>query len=53
MESIYGEYRKYMEDVYENVRHLKSMKGCQIVTEKDYIRNAKPNGYRSYHMILI
>ncbi len=24
----------------------------EIVTEKDYIRHAKPNGYRSYHLIL-
>lgn len=23
-----------------------------MVKEKDYITNAKPNGYRSYHMIL-
>lgn len=23
-----------------------------IVEEKDYIKNAKPNGYRSYHMII-
>ena len=26
--------------------------GVQIQTEKDYIRSPKPNGYRSYHMIL-
>ena len=25
---------------------------CTIVKEKDYITNAKPNGYRSYHLIL-
>ena len=24
----------------------------RVVQEKDYIRDAKPNGYRSYHMIL-
>ena len=24
----------------------------RIIKEKDYIRRAKPNGYRSYHMIL-
>jgi hypothetical protein len=28
------------------------MPGCTVVQEKDYIRDAKPNGYRSYHMIL-
>ncbi len=24
----------------------------EVIQEKDYIRHAKPNGYRSYHMIL-
>ena len=32
--------------------HLANMPGFEVVTEKDYIRKAKPNGYRSYHMIL-
>ena len=32
--------------------HLASMPGYEVIEEKDYIRNAKPNGYRSYHMIL-
>ena len=32
--------------------HLANMPGFDVVEEKDYIRNAKPNGYRSYHMIL-
>ena len=42
----------FLDDVYENVRKLKDLPGCTVVEEKDYIRNAKPNGYRSYHMIL-
>ena len=42
----------FIDDVYENVRQIKSIPGCSVVREKDYIRNAKPNGYRSYHMIL-
>lgn len=28
------------------------MEGCKIILEKDYILSAKPNGYRSYHLIL-
>ena len=32
--------------------HLVGMPGFEVMEEKDYIRNAKPNGYRSYHMIL-
>ena len=32
--------------------HLAALPGYEVVEEKDYIRKAKPNGYRSYHMIL-
>ena len=42
----------FIDDVYENVRLIKNVPGCKVVKEKDYIRDAKPNGYRSYHMIL-
>lgn len=42
----------FMDDVYENVRKIKDIPQCRVVKEKDYIVNAKPNGYRSYHMIL-
>ncbi len=42
----------FIDDVYECVRLIRDLPQCTVVTEKDYIRNAKPNGYRSYHMIL-
>lgn len=42
----------FIDDVYECVQRLRSFPGCTVVKEKDYIQNAKPNGYRSYHMIL-
>ena len=42
----------FRSDVYLVRDHLASMKGFEVVEEKDYIRNVKPNGYRSYHMIL-
>ena len=42
----------FIDDIYENVRLIKAFPNCSVVREKDYIRNAKPNGYRSYHMIL-
>lgn len=42
----------FIDDVYENISLIKSIPGCTVITEKDYIQNAKPNGYRSYHMIL-
>jgi len=42
----------FIDDVYECVRQIKGIPGCTVILEKDYIQNAKPNGYRSYHMIL-
>ena len=43
---------RFVDDIYENVIRLKALPGVTVVTEKDYIRHVKPNGYRSYHMIL-
>ena len=42
----------FIDDVYENIALIKALPGCAVVQEKDYIQNAKLNGYRSYHMIL-
>ena len=42
----------FRSDVYLVRDHLASLPGFEVVEEKDYIRNAKENGYRSYHMIL-
>ena len=42
----------FIDDVYENATRIRSLPGIRVVQEKDYIQNAKPNGYRSYHMIL-
>lgn len=42
----------FVSDVYAVHDYLVSIPGCEVVEEKDYIRHAKPNGYRSYHMIL-
>lgn len=42
----------FIDDVYENVRLIKSFPNLEVILEKDYIRHAKPNGYRSYHMII-
>ncbi len=42
----------FINDVYAIRDHLASQEGVEVVEEKDYIRHAKPNGYRSYHMIL-
>ena len=42
----------FIDGVYKSVEHIKALPGCTVVREKDYIKNAKPNGYRSYHMVL-
>lgn len=42
----------FVDDIYTLVRMFKDMKNVRLVEEKDYILNVKPNGYRSYHIIL-
>ncbi len=42
----------FISDVYECARLLEDLSGFTVVEVKDYIRDPKPNGYRSYHMIL-
>ena len=42
----------FLDDVYTMRDYLVRMPDIRLIQEKDYIRNAKPNGYRSYHLIL-
>ena len=42
----------YINDIYAISRMLKQQDDLLIVREKDYIANPKPNGYRSYHLIV-
>ena len=42
----------FVDDIYKLTDYIRSLDCCKIVKEKDYIRYAKPNGYRSYHMIV-
>ncbi len=42
----------FLSDVYLIRDYLAGSPDLEIIKEKDYIRNAKPNGYRSYHMIV-
>ena len=41
-----------VQNIDQTVRLIRQIPGVQIMREKDYIRHPKPNGYRSYHMIL-
>ncbi|MBR5116529.1 MAG: GTP pyrophosphokinase family protein [Lachnospiraceae bacterium] len=42
----------FLKDVYAVRDHLVSLPEYEVAEEKDYIRHVKPNGYRSYHLIL-
>ena len=39
-------------DMYQLAESLKKQTDLILVCEKDYIRHPKPNGYRSYHLVL-
>ena len=43
----------FVSDVYRIRDLLSQVNGLRITEEKDYIRHAKPNGYRSLHLILL
>ncbi len=42
----------YIDDVYSVASILASQKDITVLETKDYIKNPKPSGYRSYHMIV-
>ncbi|MBQ1659624.1 MAG: GTP pyrophosphokinase family protein [Clostridia bacterium] len=42
----------FVDDVYDIKNYLKNSGRYEFIEEKDYIRHAKPNGYRSYHIII-
>jgi len=42
----------YIEDIYTIVELLKMQSDITIVKETDYIKNPKPNGYRSFHLVV-
>lgn len=42
----------FVDDVYRTAEAIEALDGVTVVKRKDYIKNAKPNGYRSYHMII-
>ena len=42
----------FVRDVDDLAETLKNQKDLILIKEKDYIRRPKPNGYRSYHMVV-
>lgn len=43
---------KFLNDIYTTVDYIKNINEFEIITEKDYIKHPKENGYRSYHLVL-
>lgn len=43
---------QFVEDIYKVVDIVKHRSDMRVVQEKDYIKNVKPSGYRSYHIIV-
>ena len=42
----------FRDDIYGILEHIRNLSFVEIVEEIDYIRHAKSNGYRSYHLVL-
>lgn len=42
----------FIEDIYTVAQMLTRQDDLVVIKEKDYIKNPKPNGYRSYHLVL-
>lgn len=40
----------FIDDIYTTVALIRTIPGITIDRERDYVRHAKPNGYRSYHL---
>lgn len=42
----------FLDDIYRNIKAITALPGVRVIEKKDYIQHVKPNGYRSYHMIV-
>lgn len=42
----------FVEDIFFLVDFIKKIEGISVYNEKDFVSKPKPNGYRSYHLIL-
>ena len=42
----------FIDDIYTVANLIAGQDGIKVIKIKDYIKNPKPNGYRSYHMIV-
>ncbi|GAK31502.1 (p)ppGpp synthase [Weissella oryzae SG25] len=42
----------YAKNIYEIAEVIKNQPDFTVISEKDYVTNPKPSGYRSYHLIV-
>lgn len=42
----------FVDDIYGVLSMIKRQSDILVLKEKDYIKNAKENGYRSYHLVI-
>ncbi|MBS4960086.1 MAG: GTP pyrophosphokinase family protein [Clostridiales bacterium] len=42
----------FVDDIYAIANMVKQQQDIKLIEEKDYIKNPKPNGYRSLHLVL-
>ena len=43
---------QFVEDIYEVAELLKNRQDFKVILIRDYIKNPKESGYRSYHMVI-
>lgn len=43
---------QFVDDIYQVVYILRKRTDMTILEERDYVTNAKPSGYRSYHIVI-
>ncbi|KRN33659.1 GTP pyrophosphokinase [Weissella halotolerans] len=43
---------QFTDDIYKVVDLIRQRKDMVILEERDYVTNAKPSGYRSYHIVM-
>lgn len=43
---------QFTDDIYKVVDLIRQRKDMVILEERDYVTNAKPSGYRSYHIVI-
>lgn len=42
----------FASDIYQIADMIRNQRDIKVISVKDYIRNPKPSGYRSYHMLV-